>query len=249
MIYRSWQKIRYSIISRHKGGHGIHSPFLFGLITRVIENKGKFSAYPLLKSAEVNVRNMLKILDMRFYLPDGFEGTGMSLRNFKELHLLPARFDRLLFRLVNEFAPRNIGFYGSTFGVTLLALALADKRIQVNASVINDHFLSFCRRLAEVYEVNNISLAGTGMHDVPDFVVVQNPLDPRYCDQMLSLVFREDGYEGIVVFCGIHTSAETEEVWYKYRGNKTVRISLDLFETGIFICRNGLQKEDFVLRF
>ncbi len=239
----------YCISSRHKGGHGIHSPFLFSLITRVIENKGKFSAYPLLESAEENVGNMLRILDMKFYHSDSQSETGFSVKEIKKLRLLPARYDRLLFRLVNEFRPVGISFYGTTFGVTLLALSLADKRCQVRAMIRNDHYLSFCRRLAEVYEINNISLTGSGKVEIADFMVIQNPLDPFYCEQLLSGVFSEVSYEGVVVLCGIHVTPEIEEVWHKFQKEKSVRISLDLFEIGIFICRNGLQKENFVLRF
>lgn len=248
MKFRTRQKIRYSIFSRHKGGHGIHSPFLFSLITRVIENKGKFSAYPLLKSAEENVRNMLRILDMKFYHSDSQSESGFSVSELKTLHLLPARHDSLLFRLVNEFKPGGVNYYGSTFGVTLLALALADKRIRVNAVILNDHYLSFCRRLAEVYEVGNLNLTGSGIVEVSDFMVIQNPLDPSYCEQILSVVFARD-FDGVVVLCGIHVSQEMESVWKKFQQEKAVRISLDLFEIGMFICRKGLQKENFVLRF
>ena len=249
MRFRTRQKIKYYFRARHKGGHGIHSPFLFSLITRVIENRGRFSDWTLLESAEENVRNMLRILDMKFYHSNNKAESALGLREYKRLHLLPARFDRLLFRLVNEFRPGRINFYGSTFGVTLLALSLADKKGQVNAMVENDHYLSFCRRLTDVYEVNNVSLTGSGMVEVSEFMVVQNPLDPSYCDQLLSVFFAGEVYEGVVVLCGIHESPEMEAVWQKYREEKIVRISLDLFEMGIFICRNGLQKENFVLRF
>jgi len=249
MKFLTRQKIKYHFCSRHKGGHGIHSPFLFSLITRVIENKGKFSSYPLLKSAEENVRNMLRILDMKFYHSDNRAESGFSVEEFKKLHLLPARYDRLLFRLVNEFKPGEINYYGSTFGVTLVALSLADKRIRVNAMILNDHYFSFSRRLAEVYEINNVSLTGSGKVEVSDFMVIQNPLDPFNCEQLLSVIFAGDDYEGIVVLCGIHATPEIEAVWHRFQKEKSVRISLDLFEIGIFICRGGLQKEDFVLRF
>ena len=52
---RKW--IAYLFTARHREGHGIHSPFLFRLITEVIENKGNFSAWPMLAAAEENVRN------------------------------------------------------------------------------------------------------------------------------------------------------------------------------------------------
>jgi hypothetical protein len=74
-------------------------------------------------------------------------------------------------------------------------------------------------------------------------------LDPSWCEQLLSVILAGEACEGVVVLCGIHESPEMEAVWHKFQKQKSVRISLDLFETGIFICRSGLQKEDFVLRF
>lgn len=249
MKYRMRKKITYFFKARHRKGHGIHSPFLFRLITQVMENRGHFSAYPLLKAVEENVRNTLRILDMESYHQDGLAEFGLNFTDIKKIHLLPVRFDQLLFRLVNDFRPKEIAFYGSTFGVTLLALALADRRIILKAQVENDHYRSFCRRLIEVYEVDNIQLAVTGSVVASDFIVVQNPLDPSYCDRILEQILNEPTYNGVVVLCGIHTSAKMEVVWLRYKIDPTVRISLDLFEMGIFICKKGLQKEDFVVRF
>ncbi len=249
MSYKFRKTINYLLKARHRNGHGIHSPFLFRLITEVMENRGNYSAWPLLRGADENVRNMLKILDMKSYHQGGTSEAGLGCRDIKNLHQLPERFDRLLFRLVNEFRPGRIAYYGSTFGVTLLALALADRRISVVAQVENDHYRSFCRRLAEVYEVGNLNITGSGNVAPADFVVIQHPLDPSYCDNLIAKILAESGYGGVIVLCGIHHSEEMEAIWNRHKVSQTVRISLDLFEMGILICRQGLQKEDFVLRF
>ena len=249
MKYRIRKKISYLWKARHRHGHGIHSPFLFRQITEVMENKGNFSAYPLLKAANENVRNMLRILDMKSYHAGGKSEYGCNSREIKRMHLLPERFDRLLFRLVNDFRPEGIAFYGSTFGVTLLALALADRRVQLEAQVENDHYRSFCRRLAEVYEVGNIHITETVSLVFSDFIVLQDPLNPDYCDRILSQILVDSVYNGVIVVCGIHASARMEDVWMKHMKDPLIRVSLDLFEIGIFICRKGLQKEEFVVRF
>jgi hypothetical protein len=214
-----------------------------------MENNGHYSAYPLLKAADENVRNMLRILDMKSYHAGGISEYGCNSQEIKRMHLLPERFDRLLFRLVNDFRPEGIAFYGSTFGVTLLALALADRRVQLEAQVENDHYRSFCRRLAEVYEVGNIHITETVSLAFPDFIVLQDPLNPDYCDRILSSIFAYQGFEGVIVLCNAHVSREMENVWTRHKNNQTVRVALDLFEIGIFICRRGLQKEEFVVRF
>lgn len=237
-------RISYFFCARHRKGHGIHSPFLFRLITQVIENKGYFSAYPLLKSASENMHHMLEIMDM-----DSFRQYNCSDRELKKLHQLPPKCDRLLFRLVNDFTPVSIAFYGSTFGVTLLALALADSRKRVVAQMHDDHFRSFCRRLTDVYEVGNIEISETGKALKSDFVVIQNPLDPEYCDRILTSVLEQSDFNGVVVVGGIHYSQSIEAVWTGHKSKDTVRITLDLLEIGIFICKKGLQKEEFMLRF
>ena len=238
------RRISYFLKARHSKGHGIHSPFLFRLITQVIENKGHFSAYPLLNSAGENMQNMLDILDF-----ESFRQLKCSEHDLRNLHRLSPKYDRLLFRLVNDFAPASIAFYGSTFGVTLLALAMADRRKSVVAQLNNDHFRSFCRRLADVYEVGNIEITETGIVAAADFVVIQNPLDPENCSQILSAVLGRKDFQGTVVVCGIHYSSEMEAVWASHKSKSAVRVTLDLLEIGIFICREGLQKEEFMLRF
>lgn len=249
MKYFLRKKISYLWKARHRHGHGIHSPFLFRLITEVMENNGNYSAYPLLKAADENVRNMLRILDMKSYHTGGKSEYGCNFQEIKRMHLLPERFDRLLFRLVNDFRPERIAFYGSTFGVTLLALALADRRVQLEAQIENDHYRSFCRRLAEVYEVGNIHITETERAVFPDFIVLQDPLNPNYCDRILSQILINPDFNGVIVVCGIHACAGIEDVWMKHKKDPLIRVALDLFEIGIFICRKGLQKEEFVLRF
>ena len=249
MNYRCRKKISYLLHARHRKGHGIHSPFLFRLITTVIENSGNFSAWPLLKAADENVRNMLKILDMRSFHEEENTGSNLSSCEIKKRHQLPERFDRLLFRLVNEFKPGEIAFFGSTFGVTLLALALADRRISIKAQVENDHYRSFCRRLVDVYELENIHIAESGIVIPVDLMVIQHPMNPGYCDQILSQTLANTDFAGVVVICDIHHSQKMETIWNQHKTSETVRVSLDLFEIGILICGRGLQKEDFVLRF
>jgi hypothetical protein len=249
MSYLTRKYLKYLINAGHKKGHGIHSPFLFRLITEVIENRGFYSAYPMLAAAEENVRSMVRMLDTETYqqLYDAKPGSDSSAT--KKLHLLTGKFDRLLFRLVNDFRPETISFNGSTFGVTLLALALADRRIQLRAQVENSHYRSFCLRLMEVYEVGNISLKGAAEVVASDFVVVQHPFNPEECSRILSQILSATSYQGVIVLCGIHSSAEMDAVWTKYKSVEKVQISLDVFEIGILICKEGLQKEDFVLRF
>ena len=100
-----------------------------------------------------------------------------------------------------------------------------------------------------MYEVGNIHITETASLVFPDFIVLQDPLNPDYCDRILSQILVDPAYHGVIVVCGIHASARMEDVWMKHKKDPLIRVALDLFEIGIFVCRRGLQKEEFVVRF
>ena len=249
MNYRIRSKISYLFHARHRKGHGIHSPFLFRLITNVIEDNGTYSAYPLLSAAEEHVRSMLKILDQEYWQEPAVLKIERRIPLNRHQHLLPPRFNRLLFRLVNEFSPQQISFFGNTFGVSLLALALADSRIPLVAVIPDYRYRSFCQRLVDEYNLTNIGVTEIGRVDSADFLVIQHPEDPVHCERILAKIVGQPDFCGVVVVCGIHASREMEAVWNSYKQIQSIRVSLDLFETGILICKKGLQKEEFVVRF
>ncbi|NDV78618.1 class I SAM-dependent methyltransferase [Dysgonomonas sp. 511] len=92
-LSRTGLRILYKI--RHHRGHGIHSPFVFNLITKVIEEKAPYHAYDDIK--EVLQRN-----------------------GDKNLKLTKANL--LSFRLMNYFEAQNILEIGSGFGANTLCL-------------------------------------------------------------------------------------------------------------------------------
>jgi hypothetical protein len=249
MNYRIRSKISYLFKARHRRGHGIHSPFLFRFVTEVMENDGFFSAYPKLAAAEQHVRGMLSILNEKSWQVPVTTPKGTPVRLKRSDHLLSPPFNRLLFRLVNEFSPSRISFFGNTFGVTLLALAIADSRIPLAAIVPNHSYRSFSLRVVEEFGAPNVEVREWGSVTDADFLVVQLPEDAATCDHILAQVLGNPAFAGVVVVCGIHTSRELESVWNNYKEMDRVRIALDLFDVGIFICKKGLQKEEFVVRF
>jgi len=249
MNHRICSKISYLFNARHHKGHGIHSPFLFRLITKVVEEEGFFSAYPMLAAAEENVWSMVRLLDKEFWQEPKVLTMGKSMPLCRPKHHLSPRFNRLLFRLVNDFSPQQIAFSGNSFGVSLLALALADSRIPIDAIVPDYRYRSFCQRLVEEYAVSNVAVKEIGIVNAADFLVLLYPEDAVYCEGLLAEVLGQPDFRGVVVVCGIHASSEMESVWHSYKQIQQVRIALDLFEIGIFICKSGLQKEEFVVRF
>jgi hypothetical protein len=236
MEYRTKCLIKYWFKAGHRKGHGIHSPFLYRLISAVIENEDFFSAYRMLEEAQT-------------FLLRTIQNKRVRKNGTKHLPDLDARFGKLVFRLVNEFQPKKIGYYGASFGANLLYLALADSRIKVRAYIPDPVEINIIEKLLNRYEIKNVVLNEEPQQYTENFMLINFPDDREKTLTILKAHLQNPGTDDIVIVRGIHQSPEMEAVWSDYIKNEKVRVSLDLFEIGIVLFRSKLQKENFILKF
>ena len=91
-------------------GHGVHSPFVFNFIIRVIEEKARYYAYEQIEEAYRKAKQKAK----KDKLPKP----------------LPLKYHKLTYRIANRFAPQTILECGDNFGVTTQALAVSNAKIK-----------------------------------------------------------------------------------------------------------------------
>ena len=253
MIFRLQSKLAYLIKARHRHGFGIHSPFLFRLISNVIEDKKPYPAYEIFRSERKKIKSRIK--NTGNFSGADFEGkTIRGIWSKKKLYKrseLEPRYGKLVFRLVNEFKPQSICFFGPTFGLNLLYLALSNKGVRI------DFFQSgnILRRISK------ISLEEAGILNVRYFNEEEEPIDLNhefiFINSMLFPVIIKRlsdinnnllSENRVMIIKGIHESKIMESVWNDMVRSKAVSVSLDLFEIGILLFDRKLQKEHFILK-
>ena len=55
--------------------------------------------------------------------------------------------------------------------------------------------------------------------------------------------------ESIFVFEGIHHNRDMEDAWEEIKGNEDVSVTYDLYCVGVVFFREGIEKQDFVLKY
>lgn len=236
MEYRTKRWISYWIKAGHRKGHGIHSPFLYHLISSVIWNDGFFSAYPKIESANLFLNKLLTT-----------EGDPQIIKDRRTD--LPVSFGKMVFRLVNELQPERIFSYGPTNGLNLLFLSLADSRIKVYARDTDIPNKPVCYKLLNRFGMNNVLIGDSVKSDRSNFKMINLPDNPDKVKEIFADQIVNHGDDDVLIVRGIHQSAGMESVWCDFIKKEEVRVSLDLFEIGIVLMRSRLQKEDFILRF
>lgn len=251
-LFQLKRHITYWLTARHRYGHGIHSPFLFGLLTNVIENQGSYYAYETIDKAWASLmRSSMQVPGSASENEDIPEKLKLLVRR----HDLLPKYGKMLFRLVNEFQPKSIICAGPVSGMSLLYLAKADSRIPVFHYDGKPELLPVTKYLLTESKVANVSVH----QDSPDFlvvdldnsfVVISYPEDPERCREIIRDITRNRGEKPKAIIVNeIHHSPQMETLWTELTKQKLVRISLDFFTLGLAICLTDLQKENFVIRY
>jgi predicted O-methyltransferase YrrM len=243
-------------------GHGIHSPFVFEFVTKVLGDKTRYPEYETIEQLR---QQLLK--DNNVLIVQDF-GAG-SIRDKTDQRTIasiagnaakPARFGQLLYRMVKYYQPRNILELGTSLGLTTSYLSLAKPDSNILTMEGASAVAAKARQNFDKLNIQNISLIDGNFDQslssvllrMPqvDFVFVdgnhrREPTE-RYFSQLLPAV----NSNSILIFDDIHWSRDMEQAWQTIMGHSTVRCSFDLFFVGILFFRKEFkEKQHFSIRF
>lgn len=252
-----YKYIRYIIKSKHRGGFGIHSPFIFHLVTFIIEETlpyYKFSLIELLRSKLRQDKTKIAVQDY---------GTGRSEeRTISEIVKKSSKnkyYAQILFRLINFYKSENILELGTSFGITTMYLAAPSSKARVVTMEGSDQIADIAEKNFKKGRFNNIEIVRGNINqtiglalskfDKLDFVFfdANHRREPllNYFDQCLSKVHSKT----VFIIDDIYWSDDMEEAWNEIKQNPRVRVTIDMFFYGIVLFDPDLQREEYMLRY
>ncbi len=249
--------LRYlNFLVRAKTRHGVHSPFVFELLTKVIAEKAPFYAFDKIEY----LRKQLLLSKKEIEVTD--LGTGDSgkrtIAEIAQRSAKPAAQGQLLFRLVNHFKPKHLLELGTSLGLSSLYMAAPDSSAKLitiegsraTAKAAEENFRKFGAQNIETVTGNFDEVLPVVLEkNLPfDFIFFDgnHRKEPtlRYFEQCLA----KAGPQAVFVFDDIHWSAEMEEAWEQIKAHQKVTVTVDLFFLGLVFFRPEQAKEHFLLR-
>ena len=212
---------------QRKSEYSIHSPFVYDFMKKVLNDRGSNRDYDLML-------RISRLLDGKQY---------PNRRRRKQA--------RLLYRLVRYLEPETVLTFGCLSALDTSALALGNLQTKVYLEQSSD-FLETLNAMG-VVNVNLIRHDGDEEEQFEQLNTgfVFYGLDDFGEDTWNNL---EDGFgevdEGtVLVFEGIHHSRHTEAAWEAIKASEDVTVTMDLFSIGLVFFREGIEKQDFVLKY
>jgi len=258
--------IQYFLRASNGKGHGVHSPFVFDFISKILNDK---QSYPCYKTIE-NIRSELLKNETVLEIEDFGAGSRTHVTNKRSISsiahaaLKPKKYSRLLFRIIQHYQSKNILELGTCLGITTSYLANGNAAAQVFtmegaqqiAQVANENFEKLSLKNIRLIQGNfdetlpHLVYRFTEENKNLDFVFVDgnHRQEPtlRYFHELLPVL---NDYS-IVAFDDIHWSEGMENAWNEIIQHPAVTLSIDLFFIGfVFFRKEQKAKQHFTIRF
>nr|AIA18740.1 Methyltransferase domain protein [uncultured bacterium] len=265
-MYSSWQLLKkyssYYVTALNGRGHGIHSPFVYDFVRRVLMDKRNFYAYGQVEGLRRKLLRNEAILEIEDF------GAGSTISKTKQRSVADItrhsakskKWAQLLFRMVNYYQPKNILELGTSMGISTAYMSLANTKARVITAEGSAAVAAQARRNFQSLQLSSIEqVVGNFDDTLPDILNTVSPLDlvfidgnhryeptVRYFNQLLPHL----NATSVVIFDDIHWSPEMEQAWAAIKEHPSVQLSVDLFFIGLVFFNDQFKvKQHFTIRY
>ncbi len=256
MIHQSKSFIKFIRLSKNR--HGVHSPFVYDLVTKCFNDKTKYSEYDILKSYRKELRNDPSTIEMKDFGQGSrvFKGNARKVSAVVKNAGMKKKRQKLLFRLARYFKVENILEFGTSLGLGTVALSVSNEFAAIQTVEGCPNTLKKAQEYFEKFNLHNIEI---NQKLFTDFI-------SENTSQKYELIFIDGDHNGertlgyfnsllknvnndsIIIFDDIYWSKDMTAAWQQIILNEKVTVSIDTFQWGMVFFRKEQPKQHFIIR-
>lgn len=256
-----WFKIKLYILFLFKSTnkHGVHSPFVFDLITKCFNCKTTFEQ----KNEFVKIKNWLlkdkTIIEVKDFGSGSkvFKSNKRRVCDITKVAGIQTKNALLLIRLIDYFKPKNILEIGTSVGLSTSALCIGNKKSNIFTLEGCPNTANYAKDLFKKFNLLNIKVV-TGEFDktLPKVINNQN-FDFIYFDgnhtkqatlKYFATCIKTINNDTFFIFDDIHLTKDMYQAWNTVKEHSKVTVTIDTFNWGIVFFRKEQAKQHFTIR-
>lgn len=238
--------------------HGVHSPFVFNLVTKCFYNNQNYEAYNIL----ARYRNQL-IKNEQYVMVEDF---GIGSKRFKTEFRKVSDIAKtsgstlkkayFLHRLCSYFKPKTILELGTSLGIGTTALAIGDKNSQVTTIEGSKELATLSEKYLKDFNINNVEVINKIFTEaIPDlkqqswdFIFIDGHHDQTATINYFEILLASTHNDTVIIFDDIYWSQGMTAAWNSIKNHPNITVSIDVFYFGIVFLRREQTKEHFYIR-
>jgi len=259
MIHQSKSYIQFLRLSKNR--HGVHSPFVYGLVTECFNDKRKYSEYEILKSHRKALRSDASTIEMRDFGQGSrvFKGNARKVFAVLKNAGMKKKRQKLLFRMAKYFNSENVLELGTSLGLGTVALSLSNEFAAIKTVEGCPNTLQKAQEYFEKFNLHNIEIhqklfndflsesrsVGTEKYDL---IFIDGDHNGARTLGYFNSLLKNVHNDSVIIFDDIYWSKDMTEAWQQIIANEKVTVSIDTFQWGMVFFRKEQPKQDFVIR-
>ena len=236
--------------------HGVHSPFVYQLVTQCFYDKEKFTAYNALD----NYRKSLLKNNTLLEIEDFGSGSRVFKSQFRTVASIAktagssVKKTQLLYRLSRYLNCKNLLELGTALGQGTQALCLGAQKGQVTSiegskALCNTtkNNLSGCNNLTLINGIFKKELPKLNNHKW-DFIFIDGHHDKLATIAYFEALLHNIHNDSLIIFDDIYWSKGMTEAWEYIYNHDQVTVSIDTYYFGLVWFRKEQPKQHFTIR-
>ncbi|MCP2027628.1 putative O-methyltransferase YrrM [Flavobacterium sp. HSC-32F16] len=244
--------------------HGVHSPFVFNLLTKCFYDKKPKPEYQILKNYRKSLlenKNFIEVTDFGVG-SKVFKSNRRQISKIASTAGISPKRAELLFRVTNYFQPKNILEIGTSLGLATSALALGNTKAKVITLEGCPQTADQCQLQLQKFNLDNVDSVVTEfdsyLQDIKlrlktetenfDLIYFDGNHSKKATLAYFELLLPTINNDSVWIFDDIHWSPEMEQAWEIIKNHPKVKVTIDTFQWGFVFFRYEQEKEHFVIR-
>jgi len=243
---------------RSKNHHGVHSPFVYNLLTKCFYDSTNYPDYIDIKEYRKQLLDSKEFIEVNDLGP----GSQMMKSNIRAVRNIAknagSSFNRtkLLYRLVRYFKPNKILELGTSLGIGTHAMSLAMPDANLisiegceNTAEFTESFLKSQRVDTVEICVGDFSEQLLDLNHLSfDLIFIDGNHTESATLEYFETLLPSCHNETVMIFDDINWSDGMRSAWKKICSNPAVTVSIDTFFWGLVFFRSEQEKEHFNIR-
>ena len=238
--------------------HGVHSPFVYDLVTKCFYDKIKYSEYEAFKT----YRSELLLNNKTITITDFGSGSKVFKSDQRAIKVIAKtsgtslKNTKLLFRIVHYFQSASILELGTNLGIGTYALALGNPKANISTIEGCTEILNVAQQQFSDKKISNIT---TFQGDFKEELqgLKQNTWDLIFFDghhskdatlTYFEMLLPTAHNDSVFIFDDIYWSKGMMEAWEIIKEHPQVTVTVDIFNWGLVFFRKEQAKEHFKIR-
>lgn len=255
-MFQIIQYIKFLLKSTNQ--HGVHSPFVYDLVTKCFYDKTPHSVYSKLLMYRKRLLETKELITIKDFGSGSriFKSNSRAINAIAKTSGTTLKRAKLLYRIAHYLKPKHSLELGTSLGIATQAIALGHEQNKITSIEGCPNISKVAKQQLSDFDIKNVSLK-TGKFETIIPKLTTNNYDLIFFDgnhnksatlDYFNILIEKAHNDSVFIFDDIHWSKDMLEAWETIKSHPKVTITIDTFFWGFVFFRKEQAKENFNIR-